>query len=312
MNDDAANRTSLVMRFRSNSPKPARATDCLARLHPLAGLVLVMALSATASAAELTKKTDEAFNKYVAATEARMAGELKSGSPFLYVDSLPLNQRFSAYDRLKHGEVLVYRLQTRAPGVTSDIPDGMVHHWVGLVFIPGVTMAQALPVLLDYDHRAELYKPEVTSSRLISHNGDDYHVFLRLYEKKFTTVAFNTEYDVHWGRLDAHRQYSNSISTRITQLRDPDNPAAGEYPVGGGSGFLWRFNTYWRFQEKDGGLYMQCEALSLTRDIPWAVRWLIRPLVTRIPRDALNRALGRTRQVVRQKAEALGKREVAG
>ena len=305
MKEDAAKRTS-VTRFWANRAKPDR-TARLARFCPFTLFVLVTALSAACSAAELKQATDAAFNKYVGATEARMARELHSGNPFLYVDSLPPGQRSAAYDRLKHGEILVYRLQTRAPGVTSEIPDGMVHHWVGLVFIPGVTMAQALPVLLDYDHRAELYKPEVTASRLIWHNGDHYHVFLRLYEKKFTTVAFNTEYDVHWGRLGPRRMYSDSISSRIAQLRDPDNPAAGEYPLGGGSGFLWRFNTYWRFQEKDGGLYLQCEALSLTRDIPWAVRWLIRPLVTRIPRDALNRALGRTRQVIRQKAEALGK-----
>jgi hypothetical protein len=269
-------------------------------------LAFLLAATATSFAAELTQKTEAAFNKYVAATEARMDRELRSGTPFLYVDSLPPSQRMQAYDRLKHGEILIQRLETKAPGVSSDIPDGMVHHWVGLVFIPGVTLAQAMTVLLDYDHRDQLYKPEVTASRLISHQGDDYHVFLRLYEKKFTTVAFNTEYDVHWGRLDAHRMYSNSISTRIAQLRDPDNPAAGEYPVGGGSGFLWRFNTYWRFEEQEGGLYLQCEALSLTRDIPWGFRWLIKPLVTRIPRDALNRALGRTRQVMAQKAKALG------
>lgn len=263
-------------------------------------------MTATSFAAELTQKTEGAFNKYVAATEARMARELHSGNPFLYVDALPPNESREAYDRLKHGEILIKRLETTAPGVTSDIPDGMVHHWVGLVFIPGVTLAQTLPVLKDYDHRAELFKGEVTASRLLWHQDDDYRIFLRFYEKKFTTVAFNTEYDVHWGSLDAHRMYSDSISTRIAQLKDPDNPAAGEFPVGRGNGFLWRFNTYWRFEENDGGVYLQCEAVSLTRDIPWGFRWLIKPLVTRIPRDALNRALSRTRQVVEQKARESG------
>lgn len=282
---------------------PERPTDRIVSLRFVIVLFFLMELSATASAAELSQKTEDAFNKYVAATEARMARELRAGNPFLYVDALPPGQRRQAYDSLKQGAILVQRLQTRAPGVSADISGGMVHHWVGLIFVPGVSLAQAMPVLLDYDHRDELYKGEVAASRLIWHHGNHYHVFLRLYEKKFTTVAFNTEYDVHWGRLDADRRYSSSISTRIAQLRDPDNPAAGEYPVGDGSGFLWRFNTYWRFEEKDGGLYVQCEALSLTRDIPWALRWLIKPLVTRIPRDALNRALGRTRQVMQQKAK---------
>ncbi|HEX7287769.1 MAG TPA: hypothetical protein VF532_16390 [Candidatus Angelobacter sp.] len=262
-----------------------------------------IAFTLCASAAELKPKTTEAFDKYVVATEARMADELRSRREFLYVEALPEKERLEAYDRLKRGEVLVEHRETKASGVSSDVPDGMVHHWVGLVFIPGVTLAQALPVLKDYEHRAELYKPAVTASSLISHQGDDYKIFLRLYEKKFTTVAFNTEYNVHWGSLDERRLYSDSISTRIAQLKNPDNPDAGEYPVGKGNGFLWRFNTYWRYEEKDGGVYLQCEAVSLTRDIPFGFAWLIKPLVTKIPRDSLNRALGRTRQVVEERAQ---------
>jgi len=94
--------------------------------------------------------------------------------------------------------------------------------------------------------------------------------------------------------------YSNSISTRIAEVRDNDHPDGEELPVGTGHGYLWHLNTYWRFQEKDGGIYLQCEALSLTRDIPTGLGWLLRPLVTSIPKQSLNRALGRTREVVQQ------------
>jgi len=45
---------------------------------------------------------------------------------------------------------------------------------------------------------------------------------------------------------------------------------------------------------------VQCEAVSLTRDIPTGLGWLLRPLVTKIPKESLNRALGRTREVVQQ------------
>jgi hypothetical protein len=71
-------------------------------------------------------------------------------------------------------------------------------------------------------------------------------------------------------------------------------------PIGEGHGYLWRLNTYWRFEERDGGVYVQCEALSLTRDIPYGLAWLLRPLVTKIPKDALDRALGETRKLVLQ------------
>lgn len=261
-------------------------------------LLFPAALRPTASAAELKQKTNSAFDRYVAATEARFANELRPGGTFLYIDGMNSDARQQAYDQLKRGEILVEKLETKAPGVSPDVPDGIVHHWVGLIFIPGATLARTLPIVKDYDRRAELYKPDVSASRTLAHNGDDFKMFLRLHQKRFTTVDFNTTYDVHWGSVDAGKVYSNSISTRIAEVKDPAKPDGEELPVGTGHGYLWRLNTYWRFEEKDGGVYLQCEALSLTRDIPTGLGWLLKPLVTSIPKQSLNRALGQTRNVV--------------
>jgi hypothetical protein len=266
-------------------------------------LLCAVACSITASAAELKQKTNTAFDRYVAATEARFANELRPDGPFLYIDAMNPDAKRQAYDQLKNGEILVQKLETKAPGVSSDVPDGMVHHWVGLIFIPGATLAKTLPIVKDYNRRAELYKPDVTASRTLAHNGDDFKMFLRLHQKKFTTVDFNTTYDVHWGTVDPTKVYSNSISTRIAEVKDPDKPDGEELPVGTGHGYLWRLNTYWRFEEKDGGVYLQCEALSLTRDMPIGLGWLLKPLVTSIPKASLNRALGQTRNVVEQESK---------
>jgi len=270
----------------------------------LAALILLVAACYTASsAAELKQKTTTAFDRYVAATEARFANELRPDGPFLYIDAMNPDAKRQAYDQLRNGEILVQKLETKSPGVSADVPDGMVHHWVGLIFIPGATLAKTLPIVKDYDRRAELYKPDVTASRTLAHNGDDFKMFLRLHQKKFTTVDFNTTYDVHWGSVDATRVYSNSISTRIAEVKDPDKPDGEELPVGTGHGYLWRLNTYWRFEEKDGGVYLQCEALSLTRDMPTGLGWLLKPLVTSIPKASLNRALGQTRNVVQRESK---------
>ena len=268
-------------------------------------LLLLCAIAGcrAASAAELRQKTTTAFDRYVAATEARFANELRPGGNFLYVDGLSPDAKTKAYEQLKQGEILVEKLETKAPGVSSDVPDGMVHHWVGLVFIPGATLAGTLPLVKDYDRRAELYKPDVSASRTIAHNGDDFKMFLRLHQKRFTTVDFNTTYDVHWGQVDPTKVFSNSISTRIAEVKDPEKPDGDELPVGSGHGYLWRLNTYWRFEEKDGGVYLQCEALSLTRDMPVGLGWLLKPLVTAIPRQSLNRALGQTRRVVQEEGK---------
>ena len=267
-------------------------------------IACLIGLSLASTAAELKQKTTAAFDKYVAATEARINSELLPGGTFLYVDSLPADAMKSSYDNLKNGGVLVEKRETTGPGLSSDVPDGMVHHWIGIVFIPGVTLAQLLPVVQDYDRRAELYKPEVIASHLISHQGNDYRFVLRLYQKRFTTVVFNTEYVTHWGEVEPRKVYSHSISTKIAEVKDPDQPDGEEWPVGQGRGYLWRLNTYWRFEEKDGGVYMQCEALSLTRDIPYGLGWLLKPLVTKIPMESLNRALGQTRTAVLEKKKA--------
>jgi hypothetical protein len=261
-------------------------------------LVFVAALGSTASAAELKQKTAAAFDRYVAATEARFANEVRPGGTFLYIDGMNPDAKRQAYEQLKQGEILVEKLETKAPGVSADVPDGLGHHGVGLICIPGATLARTLPIVKDYDRRADLYKPDVSASRTLAHNGDDFKMFLRLHQKRFTTVDFNTTYDVHWGSVDARKIYSNSISTRIAEVKDPAKPDGEELPVGAGHGYLWRLNTYWRFEEKDGGVYLQCEALSLTRDIPTGLGWLLKPLVMSIPKQSLNRALGQTRNVV--------------
>ena len=267
----------------------------------LTAFLCCLALSARASAADLKQKTTDAFNRYVAVTEERMAGELKTGNQFLYPDravSEHSQDMRDAYARLKRGEILVERQEAKLNGKEVAVPDGMVHHWVGLAFIPGANLAQTLAVVQDYDHRAELYKPQVIAAHMISHQGDDYKIFMRLYQKRFATVVFNTEYAIHWGRAGEKQMYANSMSTRVAEIKDADHPDGPEVPVGHGTGYLWRLNTYWRFEEKDGGVYVLCEALSLTRDIPFGLAWLIKPLVTKIPKQSLNRALGRTREVV--------------
>lgn len=298
---------AVELQFLLAEERPSRLMKTLAASRTAAVILCLLALCPAVFAADLKPKTTEAFNKYVAVTEARMAGELKPDGKFLYPDhppARPSEEMHDAYARLRRGEILIERQEAKLDGKDVEVPDGMVHHWVGLIFIPGANLAQVLAVAKDYDHRAELYKPEIIAAHIISHQGDDFKIFMRLYQRRFTTVVFNTEYDVHWGRVDDKKLYSHSISARVAQVEDPDQPDGAEIPVGHGNGYLWRLNTYWRFEEKDGGVYVQCEALSLSRDIPYALAWLIKPLVTKIPKQSLNRALGRTREVVLERAKA--------
>jgi hypothetical protein len=178
------------------------------------------------------------------------------------------------------------------------VPDGLIHDWIGAVFIPGATLAKTLALARDYDHHKEVYKPEVLDSKLISRSGNDCQIELRLLKKKVITVVLDTYYDVHYFSLDPSRWYSRSHSTRIEEIENPGKPNERRNPPGQDHGFLWRLYSYWRFVERDGGVYEECQAVSLTRDIPTGLGWLIEPIVRQLPKESLVNTLTKTREAV--------------
>lgn len=259
---------------------------------------IVLILTATSNAAELKKPTLDAFNRYVQLTEARLNSELKPEGPYLYPDSLPPSQRSAEYALLKQGQTLIQHIETRDGGKKIDAPDGMIHHWLGVVFIPGTTLKQTLALVQDYANHQKYYAPDVQQSRLIGHKGNDFQIFYRLKRHKVVTVVLNTNYDVHYGSLSPTRAFSRSYSTRIAEVADPGEKNEHEKRVDDGTGFMWRLYSYWRFEERDGGTYVQCEAVSLSRDIPTGLGWMIGPFVESVPRDSLQFTLEKTRDAL--------------
>ncbi|MGB9484830.1 MAG: hypothetical protein WCD04_01765 [Terriglobia bacterium] len=246
--------------------------------------------------AELKPKTVEAFDRYVQLTEARINREVSQTEKFLYLDELPPPRRSEVLAALQRGEIFMEQLQTLdASGRTMEAPEAIIHHWLGAVFVPGANLPQTIDLAQDYNHHQDIYKPEVVGSRLIGHTGNDFQIYYRLRKKKVITVTLNTYHDVHYFPIDSTRWYSRSYSTRIAEVANADTPNEREKPVGQDGGFLWRINSYWKFEEKDGGIYIECESISLTRDIPTGLGWLIKPFVTSIPKESLEMTMGSTR-----------------
>jgi len=249
--------------------------------------------------ADLKPETLQAFSRYVEATEARIDKELRRPGAFLYVEGLPEPRRSKVFAELKKGEIFMERLEALdASGRKITAPSGLIHHWIGAVFIPGASLPQVRDLVEDYDHHQDIYKPEVVRSQLKSRDGDDFKMFYRLRKHKVITVTLNTEHDVHYVPMDSTRLRSRSIATRIAEVENPDGPGEHEKPVGHDGGFLWRMDSWWRFEERDGGVYVECESVSLTRDIPFGLAWLIKPFITGIPRESLENTLGSTRSAL--------------
>jgi hypothetical protein len=258
-------------------------------------MLLGAAAGTAATAAELQPRTVTAFDRYVRATESRL-----EGVPFLWVDGLPASRRSEALALMRGGMLFIDAPRTLEGGREIDVPGGLIHHWVGTAFVPGATLAQTLTILQDYDRHERIYAPVVARSKLLSRNGDRFHFFLRFKMKKVITVVVNSEHDAHFRTVAPDRAEGWIHSTRIAEVENADQPGEAEMPVGQDGGYLWRLNTYWRLLTRDGGLYIQCESVSLTRGIPVGFGWLVRPFVTSIPRESLTFTLETTRkQLVR-------------
>lgn len=251
-----------------------------------------------AEPAELKPGTAACFDRYVKLTEARNESELRSATNLLWIDSLPQNERAQAYEALSRGAVKMQRLETLDNGGKIRCAGGLIHHWVGAVFISGATLPDVLRTLQDYDHHAQFYAPDVEQSKLESRDGDHFQVFLRFRRHKVITVVLNTHHDVRYFRDPETRAHSRSSAVRIREVENPDRPGEHEKPAGQDGGFLWRMETWWRMEERDGGVFVQSEVVSLTRDIPTGLGWLIGPFVTSIPKETLAFTLEATRKAI--------------
>jgi hypothetical protein len=266
----------------------------------LGAIALPLMGQANVLAADLRPKTLKAFNDYIALAEQRMKLDESHPNNFLYIESLPKAQFESILSTIKHGGVYVQQVRTLdAKGDSFDVPDGMIHHWVGDAFIPGKSVASALEVLRDYDDFKKIYYPEVIASRLISRNdGEDFKVYLRLQKQSIVTVTLDTWYDIRFMPMGKDSGYSRSVSTRIQQVEDAGTPNEHLDPVGHDSGYLWRINSYWRYQQRDNGVIVEWESIALSRDVPFLVAWFVNPLIRNIARGAVQDMLTATRKAV--------------
>jgi len=247
---------------------------------------------------KLKTETAAAFDRYVALTEERNSAELKRGAPFLWPDTLAENERRAAYESLRAGATRVEKRQTLSKGSEILCPNGLIHHWEAIAFIKGVKVDDVLRVLEDYDHHSEYYKPDVERSKTLQHDGNHYRAFLRFRRHKVITVVLNTTHEVNYFRDSPQRAHSRSSAIKIGEVENAGKPEEKEKSAGDDDGFLWRMETWWRMEERDGGVYVQSEVVSLTRDLPTGLGWMIGAFINGIPKETLAFTMEATRKAV--------------
>jgi len=267
-------------------------------------LILLTSLSLASpilSAETPSPETLRAFESYVQAAEARGNEELAARKNFLWVDALPERERERTYQLLKRQQTIIRHSASCASRDCANIPSGLIHDWTGITFVPGVTLQQTLAALQDYNRDADYYRPTVLRAKLLSREGNSFHVFLRLKETRVLTVVLDTEYEIQYLVIDSTHAASVSHSTRITEIENAGALQEHVTSPKDNHGFLWRLNSYWRFYQADGGVYIQCNAISLTRDIPTGLGWLVAPFIENVPRESLDFTLTATREALLRK-----------
>jgi hypothetical protein len=246
------------------------------RLSALLTLLIFLDLPRTLLA-EPTPAALAAFNAYTRGVEARLVQQHRSGSGFLATG--PAEET-----RLRSGELVIERL---TPTATGDLSGALLHHWRGTAFAPGAHAADFERLMRDFNTYPQHFAPQVVQAHVLAQSGDRMQAWMRVRQHHIITVVMDTTYDITFGQLDVQHGYSLSRSTRTDEIEAAGTPAEHALSPRQEHGFLWRLNTYWSYEERDGGLYLQVEAVSLTRAIPSGLGWAVRPYVESIPRESL-------------------------
>ena len=263
-------------------------------------LSLFPCVLALAVPTQLTPGTLAGFDRYVSLTEARIQSEVAGKAPFLWVDRQPEAERSRLLARLRAGEVVSVRLDTRDNGTSIEPEDGIVHHWLGSVLIPRATLARTMAFVQDYNRYAEHFAPMIRRSRLVNRTGDRFVASIRTWSSKLgVTVVLDGDYTIDYRTLGPTRMFTRSVALNFHEVSNAGTPDERRHPADQRDAFLWRLNTYCSFEQRAEGVYEQCESISLTRSIPWPVRFIVKPLVNGIPRETLEATLGAVRDNVK-------------
>ncbi len=243
------------------------------------------------TAVTLESRTLQAWSAYVEATERRIAREIKSGSRFLALDFQPFSQADQELRSIAAGRIPVSRMETfDSQGREFTIDGGAIHHWRGCIRVPGVDLEDVLSRIANpgaLDERQE----DVLDSVVLGRGPDWLRIYLKLQRSKIVTVVYNTEHLVSYRRHSGGRASSRSEALKIAELEFPNSVREKEKPQGSDHGFLWRLNSYWRYQQVDGGVLVECESVSLSRSIPTVLEFLVRPIINRMARQSMQRTL---------------------
>jgi hypothetical protein len=245
--------------------------------------------------ATLKPETDAAWQEYLRGVEQDQQVRLTTTGKFLRVFEDP--KRVAA---VQHGQIVV----VPAPGPNPRrVEGGLIHHWVGAMFLPGRKIDDVTNVTSDYDRYVDVYKPYVVRAKTLARNGANDRMTMRIVNKALVLkFALDADYAMEVHRVDESHYYGVTRTTRVQEVEKFESPEEHSTPEGQGYGYIWKMYAICRMEQRDGGVYVEMEALALSRDIPAAFRFAVDPIVRRTARNSLLVSLEQTRAAVQRRA----------
>ena len=258
----------------------------------LAGVSLMAGLiPGLLGAAELQADTLKAWNEYIRNADIRMVARLSSEQSFLWTDESDKRRR-----EVRRGEIAV------APVIdhgATTVPSGLIHDWVGAAFIPKSTIERVVGTLSDYNRFKDFFKPVIAESHFLGCNQENPEFSLTFHRHVlFVNAAIQGRCQTQHHTVNARRGYNIADMKQLREIEEYGHPGEHALPVDTGHGFVWRMHEITRYEEREGGVYLEVEAIALTRDIPSSIRWLVAPVVRHLSADSLETMLRQTRDAV--------------
>lgn len=240
----------------------------------LASLLAPLAAVPAAGQA-LPGPVEAGWKAYVAAAEKRFSAE--RGQPI---------PRRPGVDR---GEIVIEQVDLPAPGVSLSVPDAAVHHWRGTVFVPGATLDDMIARL--EREPPDTRQEDVVSSSILESRPGWIRVAIRVRRSLIMSAVFDTEHEVRFERSGPSRAASWSVATKIVEIADAGTPKERPKPEGQDRDLLWRWNAYWRYEQHEMGVLVECESITLSRTVPLLLRPVAGPLVSHVAKESMDRTL---------------------
>jgi len=245
----------------------------------------VLIAARSTAAAELEARTLAAYERHLTAVSEAFTRRTGS-TTFLDMDTP------EALARMRKGEILL------APGTgdgITDIPNGLIHHWRAAAFIPSVTLERLLMVAQDYSGYADMFT-WVTASQLVDRQGDRFRSFFRVRRRSgVVTGVIDVWMVTDYRRIESDRAVSTAAAECVRQVEHAGEPSEKRLRPGTGSGYIWRADALSKYLARDGGVYVELDALGLSRGYPPLLGWVVEPVARRLGRESAAESVNQLR-----------------